>query len=187
MRIWIGGIILFSLFLVRTAAAQDNSRFDISAGYSYVRGNQPPGGCGCFSMNGGDASFAYNLTSHFGAVADFNVVHAGNIAGSGQGVTLTSYQFGPQFNFTLSNRFTPFVHGLVGDAHANGLGYGTNGVSANALTAVIGGGVDLRVSHAISLRLFEADYDYTRFQNGVNTRENNLRLVFGVVFHLGKQ
>lgn len=187
MRILIGGIILFSLFLVRTAAAQDDSRIDISAGYSYVRSNQPPGGCGCFSMNGGHASFAYNLTSHFGAVADFNIVHTGNIVGSGQGLTLTSYLFGPQFTFPLSSRFAPFAHALIGDAHANGLGYGTNGLSANALGGVIGGGLDLRVRHEISVRLFEADYFYTRFQNGVNTHQNNLRLVFGVVFHLGRQ
>lgn len=187
MRIWIGGIILFLSCVALPAAAQDNSRVDISAGYAWLRSNQPPGACGCFSMSGGDASVSYNLTSHFAAVADFGVVHAGNIAASGQGLTLTSYLFGPQYKFRLTRRFSPFGHALVGAAHASGLGYGSNGVPANALSVVAGGGLDLRVTPAIYLRLFEADYDFTRFQNGVNAHENNLRLVFGVVFHLSKR
>jgi outer membrane immunogenic protein len=187
MRIWAGGFVLVFLWLAAPAAAQENSRVDISAGYSYVRSNAPPGACGCFSMHGGVVSVAYNLSRHFGVVGDFDAVHAGNISGSGQGLTLTSYLFGPQFRFAATSRFSPFAHALVGGAHASGLNYGTTDGPANALGAVAGGGLDLRVNRAISVRLFEADYYFTHFENGVNSRENNLRLVFGVVFHLGKR
>ena len=58
---------------------------------------------------------------------------------------------------------------------------------ANAFAMAVGGGLDVRVNHAFSVRLFEADYYLTHFQNGVNSEENNLRLTFGVVFHVGKK
>ncbi len=186
MRKSIGWAVLL-LCAVAPLSAQDTSRFDISAGYAYVRSNAPPGGCGCFSMNGVDASAAYSLTRYLGVVGDFATVHAGNVNASGLALNLTSYLFGPQVSIPVHSRFHPFGHVLVGGAHAGGLSYGGAGAPANAFAMAVGGGLDVRVNHAFSVRLFEADYYLTHFQNGVNSEENNLRLTFGVVFHGGKK
>ena len=185
MRVWIGGIILFLTYLSVPASAQKTSTLDVSAGYSYVRSNAPPGGCGCFSLNGADVSAAYNLTSHLGVAGDFSYVRARNINGSNQGLTLVSYLFGPQYSVTAGSRFTPFVHVLAGGIHASGLGYGSSSAPSNAFGALLGGGLDWRLKPRISVRLFEADYYLTHFQNDVNSHQNNLKLVFGVVFHFG--
>jgi peptidoglycan-associated lipoprotein len=186
MQKLIGWAVLL-LCAVAPLSAQDTSRFDISAGYTFVRSNAPPGACGCFSMNGTDASGAYNLTRYLGVVGDFSAVHAGNVNASGQGLTLTSYLFGPQVSVPVHSRFRPFGHVLVGGVHAGGLGYGGAGAPDNAFAAAVGGGVDWQVNRSFSVRLFEADYYLTHFQNGANSEENNLRLSFGVVFHIGKK
>jgi hypothetical protein len=48
-----------------------------------------------------------------------------------------------------------------------------------------GGGLDIGLTRHIAVRAFEADYYLTRFDNGVNDHQNNLRIDAGVVIRLG--
>ena len=148
--------------------------------YTYLRVNAPPGGCGCLSMNGGNGGVAYLLNEHFAIAGDVAVVTAGNVLGSGQSLTLISYQAGPRFYLPV-RRVTPFGEVLVGGVHAVNPAFGGSGPSANAFAATVGGGVDLRVNRTFALRLLEADYFVTTFSNGVNDHQNSLRLSAGVV------
>ncbi|HEY2822094.1 MAG TPA: outer membrane beta-barrel protein [Candidatus Acidoferrum sp.] len=178
------GLLVGSLvfILAPQAHAQSNSKFEVGADYNYVRSNAPPGGCTCFSLNGGDASVAYHFDSAFAAVAEISSVHASNISGSGADLTLTSYLFGPRYYWHNHTKFTPFGQVLLGGAHA---GTSLAGVSsdANAFAAKIGGGVDYALTHRFSLRPFEANYYLTHFANGTNDHQNNLQLGAGLVFH----
>jgi outer membrane immunogenic protein len=180
-----GIAILFLCFLALPAIAQE-SRFEVAAGFTYVHSNAPAGGCGCFSLNGGSGSAFVKLLPRLDAVAAFTGVHVGNVDSSGQPLTLLSYEFGPRVPLTKHSRFTPFAEGLVGAAHASGLTYGGSGIPATALAAEAGGGLDVRVKHVLAVRLFEADYSYLHFQNGVNSRENNIRVTFGIVLRFGR-
>jgi outer membrane immunogenic protein len=164
------------------AHAQSISRFEVGADYNYVRSNAPPGGCTCFSLNGGDASFAVHFDPAFAAVAEISSVHAGNISGSGADLTITSYLFGPRYHWHNHTKFTPFAQVLLGGAHA-GTSLAGVGSSANAFAAKVGGGVDYELTRRFSLRPFEANYYLTHFDNGVNDHQNNLQLGAGLVFH----
>src|ERR1039458_3576736 len=77
----------------------------------------------------------------------------------------------------------PFGQVLAGLAHSSGtLVQGQNSTTANAgaaFAANLGGGLDLRVNQRFSVRLVEADYLVTTFDNGVNDHQNNLRLKIG--------
>jgi outer membrane immunogenic protein len=175
------GLLLAALMfsLVPQASAQSNSKLEVGAGYDYVRSNAPPGGCTCFSLNGGDASFAYHFDSAIAAVAEISSVHAGNIAGSGADLTLTSYLFGPRYYWRNHTRFTPFGQVFLGGAHA---GTSLAGAESNAFAAKIGGGVDYPLTHRFSLRP-QANYYLAHFANGTNDHQNNLQLGAGLVFH----
>lgn len=166
--------------LAPRAHAQSNSQFEIGADYNYVRSNAPPGGCTCFSLNGGDASFAYHFDTAFAAVAEISSVHASNISGSGTDLTLTSYLFGPRYYWHNHTKFPPFGQVLLGGAHA---GTSVVGTSANAFAAKVGGGLDYALTRRFSLRPFEANYYLTHFANGTNDHQNNLQLGAGLVFH----
>jgi hypothetical protein len=48
-----------------------------------------------------------------------------------------------------------------------------------------GGGLDIGLTRHIAVRAFEADYYLTRFDNGVNDHQNNLRIAAGVVIRFG--
>lgn len=166
-------------------AQEDHPPLELGVDYNYVRANGPPGGCSCFSMNGGNIWAAYSFTHSFSAVAEFSGQHAGNINASGEDLTLFSYLFGPRYTLRSSDRWLPFAQVLVGGAHASGTYEpslsGTSG-SYNAFSLVAGGGLDIAVTHHIGIRAIEGDYYLTHFPNGVNGRQNNLRISAGLIF-----
>jgi opacity protein-like surface antigen len=166
-----------------TAQAQDVSKVDIFAGYSYVRENPSTSGVSSFSLNGGSASIAYNANSWLSGVADFGAYHSGNILGTGASGTLSTYLFGPRVSYRHFGRITPFGEVLFGVAHAGTSIAGTSG-SDNAFAMSLGGGVDYRLTNRFAIRPVKVDYLMSRFSetgSGGNT-QNNLRVSTGIVF-----
>src|SRR5215470_18182931 len=140
-----------SLFSV-TLSAQDVPKFDLFAGYSYVRANPGTSGVDGFNLHGGSASVAYNANSWLSSVADFGGYHSGNILGTGVDGTLSTYLFGPRISYRPNSRFTPFGQVLFGVAHiggSNGLAFST---SNNSFEMALGGGIDAHVSHRLYVR-----------------------------------
>lgn len=178
-----------SLFLV-TGYAQGAPAAAVGVDYNYVRANAPPDGCGCFSMHGGNAWFAYSFTRSFAVVAEVGSQRASDLNGSGEDLTLTSYLFGPRFSWHRSGHFAPFGQVLLGGAHASG-SFATDGSgfagSSNAFALIAGGGLDIGIARHFAIRAFEADYYRTQFANGFNDRQNNLRLGAGVIFRFGER
>lgn len=174
----VGMVFLVSL----TAAAQETSRGDVFFGYSYVRANPATSGAPSFNLNGGSASFAYS-PGPFGIVADFGGYHAGTIAGTSVNSNLYSYLFGPRFSYRHYDRVTPFAQVLVGGTHLTGNALATN-VSRNAFATTVGGGLDVKASPHVGVRLGQVEYFLTRFQEapGVRSTQNNLRFSTGVLF-----
>jgi outer membrane immunogenic protein len=165
--------------------AQDDKSIEVGADYNFVRANAPPGGCGCFSMNGGNAWISYGLSHSFSVVGEFSAQHAGDINGSGEDLTLFSYLFGPRYTLRKSERWQPFAQLLLGGAHASGTfepaPSGASG-SYNAFSMVAGGGLDVGLTPHIAVRAAEADYYLTLFPNGVNGHQNSLRISAGFIF-----
>src|SRR6266436_676210 len=143
-------VVLLGLTLILLPAklaivrAQSMSLLEAGGNYNYLRTNAPPGGCGCFSMNGGELS----------------VQHASNVLGSGAGLTLSSYQAGPRYRFPQVRRFVPFAQVLLGGSHASGSYASDTGLS-NAFAATMGGGIDVELTSRVAVRAFQADYDFT--------------------------
>ena len=178
----------FTVMAPRPARAESNSLLEVGAAYNYVRTNLPVDGCGCFALNGGSGWVAFNFSHSVGIVGEIASQHASNISGSGADLTLTSFLAGPRYRWTGGGRFAPFVQGLVGAAHASGsLAPGNSGIpgSANAFALIAGGGLDIGIIPHIALRAFEADYYLTRFDNGMNDHQNNLRIAAGVIIRFG--
>jgi opacity protein-like surface antigen len=172
-----------SLFSV-TLSAQDVPKFDLFAGYSYLRANPGTSGVDGFNLHGGSASIAYNANRWLSGVADFGGYHSSDILGSGVDGTLATYLFGPRVSYRRHSEFTPFGQVLIGVAHiggGNGLSFSN---SNNSFAMALGGGVDAHVTRHFSLRPIEVDYLLTRFNESGNgaQNQNNLRVSTGVVF-----
>jgi outer membrane immunogenic protein len=171
------------------AAGNQPPRAELAFDYSYLHSNAPPGGCGCFNLNGGSATFAWPIgAGSFDLVGDVTVAYAGTVSTSGDNLTLSTFTVGGRYLPRLGHSsLQPFGQVLIGLAHSSGsLVQGPNPVTANAGAAFassFGGGLDLRATPRFSFRLVEADYLLTTFDNGSNNHQNNLRISTGVVIH----
>ena len=194
-----------------SAIAQDFSKIDAFAGYSFVRFRsdfKDKGGNAVSTrtnLNGAIGSVAFNTTKSIGIVAEFGGCHYSKITAkqsSGSqslnaSATVISYLFGPRISIR-KERITPFVQALFGGAHSGAItGSGAppcptaaacTALSAgNAFAMAFGGGVDVKAAKHFSLRLGQVDYLLTRFAtlsgSGVRQSQHSFRYSAGVVLH----
>ena len=189
MRIFLGLLFLSIASVNLTAQTQPSN--EIALDYTYVHTNAPPGGCGCFSMNGGSGSYAYHLDPRFAAVFEVGAVHAAKVDGTGLDLTLTSYLVGPRFFYRRPHaRFVPYGQVLLGPVRATGgLAPANSGGSPSSTVfgSALGGGVEFNISRTITLRVAQVDYFVTTFDNKVDGHQNNLRVSAGAAYHFGKR
>ena len=111
---------LLSFASINLMAQQTQPSSEVALVYTYVHTNAPPGGCGCFSMNGGTGSYAYHYGPQFALVVEVGAVHASKIDGSGLDLTLTSYLGGPRFYYRRPHaRFVSLRPGVAGRGARN--------------------------------------------------------------------
>ena len=107
---------------------------------------------------------------------------------------LFTYNVGPVLKYR-GPRWEPFVEALFGGAHSNTYSNlasacqtactGTLTPSNNAFDFIIGGGLDISLSHHVSIRPVQVDFVLTRFGNDFtrgNNNQSNLRYNGGIVF-----
>ncbi len=161
------------LLLPCSAAAQDTPKLEVFGGYSYLRANPGSGFVGS-NASGWNASAAWNLNSRWGLKADFGGVYCC----SGQGERKHNFLFGPQFNIRRQ-KANFFVHGLVGMSYGNAPAVS---FSDTVLAWAGGGGVDIRWTDRISLRIAQVDYLGTNY---AGASQHHFRYSGGVVFRFG--
>lgn len=185
-----------------SAPAQPNaSRVDIFTGYSYIAPKATvttllPDGTTLSDQpsavdEGAIGSVAYYFNQHVGG----QIEYANHPSGNNDG--LQTIQGGIIFRFPVASEgIEPFIHGLAGAVRFGGPN--DEPFTAHpytwgpALTA--GGGLDYALpwfNHHISLRLFQADYEYMHVNYGPEPvwggrlNANAARLSTGLVWHLG--
>jgi opacity protein-like surface antigen len=206
----LAGIVLMGL----SAWAQDYPKAEVSADFSFVHFNPSRRFTSAHNIFGGGGSLTYNFSHLVGIKMDLQgygsqtnafTVPAGTRIGTVTTLSpvrvnvngnLFTYLFGPQFK-KHSGRFDPYVQALVGGAHSNVYGnlfrtLTLTGIGAapsnNAFAFTVGGGLDIKLSHAISFRPAEFGYLLTHFSNqltGNSNTQNNFRYAAGVVFGFG--
>jgi len=160
-------------------------------------------------LNGGSASIAFNFNRFLGIVGDFGGYDDSQLQLTGNGVnqpivanssgTAYTYLFGPRLSYRNETRLTPFVQVLAGGVHASAVtvnscaGAGCTVLPVQSSFAFTGGGgLDIRLTHHVSIRAVQAEYMMTRFQGvangastGVSASQNDLRLSSGLLFGFG--
>jgi opacity protein-like surface antigen/outer membrane protein OmpA-like peptidoglycan-associated protein len=180
-------------------------RVEIFLGYSYLRAVPTLAAGNRFVwLNGGSTSIAFNFNGYLGLVGDFGGYADSQLRLNGAATpakvadssgSAYTYLFGPRLSFRRHERITPFVQVLFGGVHASDLTIsGCSGAgctplpSENDFAMTAGGGLDVRVHRHIAIRVIQAEYLMTRFQNlstGSNATQNDVRLSAGIVFRFG--
>jgi outer membrane protein OmpA-like peptidoglycan-associated protein len=170
---------------------------DLFAGFSYVRLSTnttvtPTTNVKeTFNWLGLNASIAGNINRWFSLVGDFGVYRIKDLPPNVSGTAYT-YLFGPQFS-KRGEHWTPFLHALFGaarlaDISVNGpatSAFFNRSFSENAFATALGGGLDANFNKHVGIRLFQAEYLLTKFTDGNNNKQNNVRASAGLVLHFG--
>jgi outer membrane immunogenic protein len=137
-------------------------------------------------FNGGSGSVTVNATPWLGFTGDFGVYHHSDTDLSNNNFT---YLFGPQFTYRGNEHVNPFFQVLVGGSHLSTTvslpGIPSVSNSSNAFAFAAGGGLDVKVSPHIAVRVAQIDYLLTKFQDDLDNRQNNVRISAGIVFRWG--
>jgi len=179
-------------------------RIEWFMGYSYLRAvPELAEGNRLVYLNGGSTSVALNFNRYFGIVGDFGGFNDSRLLLTGAGLsandqidkgTVFTYLGGPRLSYRKFDRVTPFVQVLAGGIHASeitlsGCAAGCTLLpSANAFAMTAGGGVDVRIHHRLALRLIQAEYMMTRFDDlntGSSATQNDMRISTGLVLRFG--
>ena len=181
-------------------------KIELFMGYTYLRAVPSlTAGNRLMWLNGGSTSVAFNLNRYFGIVGDFGgynetrlLLTTGNppsAVGSAQEVqagTVFTYLGGPRLSFRKFDRVIPFAQALFGGIRASQESICKSCVPLlpveNAFALTAGGGVDVRVHHRFAIRIIQAEYLMTRFENldtGAKAFQNDIRLSSGIVLRFG--
>jgi outer membrane immunogenic protein len=169
------------VFLVSvSAAAQDVSKVDFFAGYSYVH-TGPGIALASFNANGGVGSVALNLTNWGSLVVEVGGLHASKIDSTDVDATALTYLAGPKISFFHRSNFSPFAQALFGFVNTNP-GFNQTAINHNTLAMSPGIGLDWNATHHFGIRLVQMDYLLTRVPTSTNqVNWNNFRYSAGVV------
>jgi hypothetical protein len=169
---------------------------DVAITYDAERAKVAPGSCGCFWYEGGGADVAINFAKGIGIAAALTGDHASNYA-PGLDISKIAFMAGPRYTYTFLKhhadgavprpRLQLFGEALFGGVHAfNSTFPSSSGVTASAGSFALqtGAGVNLSLSRGFSVRLLEADYVRTELPNSLADTQNDLRLGFGISYHV---
>jgi hypothetical protein len=154
---------------------------ELFGGYSFAR--LVGAGGTASNLNGAMGSFGWNLKPWLQIVADssYNFITVGSTKN-----ILYGNHYGPRYFHRRQNRWglTPFAEALFGATRADTTISGTGGytTSANSFSIKAGGGLDIRPSRRLEIRLFDIDYYRTSF--GPNLHQNNYWASTGIVIRL---
>ena len=155
-------------------------------------------------FNGFNASITGNLSRYFGLKFDVSghyksrTIPVGNLSTANVDINSRLYNFlgGIQVkDNSTESTFKPFAHALVGAAHGRNRVDFSNDVcvaifpspcptdftaSETGFAGAFGGGIDIRASNSIDIRVIQVDYNPTRL---FDSTQHNFRIGVGVVFH----
>ena len=188
-------VALSFIFPALSSAQEPTPKWDLFAGYQWLHtGITTPAGFGDpnnptpFKVpdmsKGFGTALTYNLDSHWGMELDFG-------HNWGDGSYNTTIAGGPRFMWrTEGANF--FLHGLVA---YNRLSVTNTPNPSNAVSPIIGGGMDIPINKKIAFRLFEVDYIWAThhysdlagpaFPNLRRPQQEAVRLRTGLVFSWG--
>lgn len=150
--------------------------YEVFGGYSRLRADG-------HSLNGWTGTFIVKVNSWFAIAADVDGHYGSHREGTEHvRVREHAFTFGPHVALENQSRVTPFAFALFGGAHEKVRVAGV-AESATGFAANLGGGLDLRVTERVSLRLIQVDAAFTRFHGEGKTAP---RFSTGLVFHIGK-
>lgn len=170
-----------------TSTSTQAPKYEFFAGYSwydprgYYELDDAPGTA--FKAPTMDKGFGVSATKNMGNVFGITIDYSGHWANDMRAQT---FLVGPQVKWRAEH-FQPFAHVLFGFGYLDP----QHTITGSQWQPMLGGGggFDLMFNDRFGLRIFQADYLYTNFEQGTPTGEpsrwNSVRLQGGIIWNVG--
>jgi opacity protein-like surface antigen len=181
------------VFLSLASAPKAYSQVELYGGYSHLQLNGAPSNMGS-SSNGWQGGAYLHLLGPWGVEADYSN-HYGvspQVSSNGNAYYVPGFTelYGPRFTLALP-RIHPYVHALFGTVNGKAMVPSPIlfvfpppiTISENAFGMALGGGLNVKATRHIWVRLIQVDYLRAQFTN--NT-QNDARISAGIVFRFGQ-
>lgn len=176
----------------KVAAEPSPVSADLSVTYSVERSQVAPGSCGCFWFQGAGTDAAVTFWKGVGIAGAVTGEHANQAPG--MNIDKIAYVIGPRYTFAVQThhaglppRMQLFGEVLLGSVHGfNSIFPTATGVNPSATSFALqtGGGINTFFSKRFAVRVIEVEYLHTDLPNNYSNVQNDLRLGFGVTYHL---
>jgi hypothetical protein len=171
-------VFFFSLPLV----AQEYPRFEIVGGYQFIH---VPDRWDASYLHGLSGQFEFNINRIVGIVSDFGFGIAGaQEQGTDFDEKFIAFMTGPRFGYR-TDKFRVFGQAIFGE-YRNWLGADRE----TDIEMALGGGLDIDVNKRIAIRAVQIDWmrnhHKPEFIFDIFNWTNNLRIISGIVFKLGR-
>lgn len=174
------------LFASVPLLAQDSARkLEVFGGYMLTRVTSDTAE-GHWNWSGWNAAATYFFRPTIGFTTDAGGMYRGGtiVVTPAQSRSYT-FLFGPTWKLR-SAKVNPFTHALIGferDSVAAASGSGVGSAPTYRFAMAFGGGLDVPLSRAISLRAFQLDY--ALWHKKYLGNNNNVRFASGILFRFG--
>jgi hypothetical protein len=170
----------------------ESGKFDLGLTYTYKLAKITWTTGPFFGLQGGSVDGVYWMTGQrkLGVAFDLSGEAASDIK-PGVNLDQISIVAGPRYTLwrakSSTHKADVYGQALVGYVHAFNsifpVGASSISSTANGFALQAGGGVNLPLNRTVGLRLFEADYIYTRLTNGADNYQGDVRLSTGLTVH----
>jgi opacity protein-like surface antigen len=169
-------------------AQTQNAPLEVAVTYNTMRSLQA-GANQSFWQQGGSAELSGSLWKSVAIVADVTGTHSDSISSTGVPLSLVTTTFGPRYRFAAAHKVSPYGQALIGIANGFDSVFPSPGGAQNSYTSMalqISGGVDVRLSKHLAVRVLDAGWLRTQLPNATANVQNNLRLGAGLVFRTSR-
>lgn len=185
--------ILFSslVFLTVVSAPKAFGQIELYGGYSHLGLSSTPSNIGS-GANGLTGGVYLHLLGPFGFEADYSNHYGISPKVPSDGSTFyvpkTIQLYGPRFTLSLP-RIHPFVHALFGTVHGVAdipsltSPSGSTRITDNATALAFGGGLNVKATRHVWLRLIQVDYMRAQFSHNA---QNDTMISAGLVLRFGE-
>ena len=179
-----------------SAQAPDKNR-EVDVAFTYAAMRASERNTTSFWLQGGAVELHGRFYRGLGVVASVTGMHEGSNSSLIAPLDLVTVVFGPRYTLDLHKRASMFTEGLVGETHGfhSVFAYGSGSVnnpdngttdSSTSFALQAGGGLDLRLTRHLSVRVVQADYLRTQLPNGAGNLQNNFRVSAGFIFRFAQ-
>lgn len=157
---------------------------DLSSPFTFLTSPGPTSSNRHFGMNGWQASITEKATDWLGLTQQFGGNYGTReFPNASTHFNTFSILSGPRLSYPGLKGVTPFVHALFGYEQTTAKLESTNlKATSSSYAMAFGGGLDVKVSRGVAIRLFQADYYRPQ---AFGTSQNDLRVSTGIVFRFG--